>query len=119
MATMANGRVSPGYEEEESYDVAAVLDPRFKLRRCESDQIDYVESVVRKNLQTVSVQDDEILNYTPKKKPRSDDFFDFMSPVSKTHKKLNILGAVNELEAYLQESCQEMNTNSMDYWKIN
>ena len=34
--------------EEESYVVAAVLDPRFKLRWCESDKIDYVESVVRK-----------------------------------------------------------------------
>ena len=68
------------YEEEESYVVAAVLDPRFKLRWCESDKIDYVESLVRKNLQTVSVQDDEILNSPPKKKPRSDNFFDFMRP---------------------------------------
>ena len=107
------------YEEEESYVVAAVLDPRFKLRWCESDKIDYVESLVRKNLQTVSVQDDEILNSPPKKKPRSDDFFDFMSPVSKPHRKRNISGAVNELETYLEESCQEMDTNPLDYWKIN
>ena len=74
---------------------------------------------MHKNLQTVSVQDDEILNSPPKKKPRSDDFFDFMSPVSKTHKKRNISGAVNELETYLEESCQEMDTNPLDYWKIN
>ena len=37
--------------EEESYVVAAILDPRFKLRWCESDKIDYVESVVRKTVQ--------------------------------------------------------------------
>ena len=107
------------YEEEESYVVAAVLDPRFKLRSCESDKFDYAESVVCKNLQTVSVQDNEILNYPPKKKPTSDDFFDFMSPpVSKTHRKRNISGAVNELETYLEESCQEMDTNPLDYWEI-
>ena len=93
------------YEKEETYVVAAVLDLRFKLRWCESDKIDYVESVVRKNLQTVSVQDDEILNSPPKKKPRSDDFFDFMSPLSKSQRKRNISGTVNELETYLQESC--------------
>ena len=58
------------YEKEESYVVAAVLYLRFKLRWCESDKIDYVESIVHKNLQTVSVQDDEILNFPPKKKPR-------------------------------------------------
>ena len=107
------------YEKEESYAVAAVLHLRFKLRWCESDKIDYVESVVRKNLQTVSVQDDEILNSPPKKKPRSEDFFVFMSPVSKYQRKRNISGAVNELETYLQESCQEMDTNPLDYWKIN
>ena len=64
------------------------------------------------------VKDDEILNSPPKKKPKSDDFFDFMSPVSKTQRKRNILGAVNELETYLEESCQEMDTNPLDYWKI-
>ena len=63
----------------------------------------------------MSVQDDKILNSPPKKKPRSDDFFDFMSPVSKTQRKRNISGAVNELETYLQE----MDTNPLDYWKIN
>ena len=74
---------------------------------------------MRKNLQTVSVQDDVILNSPPKKKPRSDDFFIFMSSVSKTHSKCNISGAVNALETYLQEPCQEMDTNPLDYWKMN
>ena len=55
------------YEEEDSYVDAAVLDPRFKLRWCESDKIDYVESDVRKDLQTMLVQDDEILNSPPKR----------------------------------------------------
>ena len=67
----------------------------------------------------MSVQDDEIFNSPPKKKLRSDDFFDFTSPVSKSKKKRNISGAVNELETYLHESCQEMDTNPLDYWKIN
>ena len=67
----------------------------------------------------MSVQDEKILNSPPKKKPRSDDFFGFMSPVSKTHRKHNISGAVNEPETYLEESCQEMDTNPLDYWKIN
>ena len=72
-----------------------------------------------KNLQTVSVQDYEILNSLPKKKPRSDDIFNFMSPVSKTQRNHNISGAVNELETYLQEPYQEMDTNPLNYWKIN
>ena len=42
-----------------------------------------------------------------------------MSPVSKTHRKRNISGAVNELETYFRESCQEMDTYPLDYWKIN
>ena len=42
-----------------------------------------------------------------------------MSPVSKTHRKRNISGAVIELETYLQESCQEMDTYPLDCWKIN
>ena len=42
-----------------------------------------------------------------------------MSPVSRTHRKCTISGAVNELETYLEESCQEMDTNPLDYLKIN
>ena len=42
-----------------------------------------------------------------------------MSPVSKTHRKHNISGTVNELETYFQELGQEMDTYPLDYWKIN
>ena len=58
-------------------------------------------------------------NSPTKNTPRSDDdFFDLISPVSRTYQKRNISGAVNELETYLQESCQEMDTYPLDYWKI-
>ena len=113
-----NERLSQ-YEQEESYVVAAVLDARFKLRWCESDKIDHVESLVRKNLQSVSVQEDEALSPPPKKKQKTDDFFDFMSPVPRTPRKRNISGAVNELDSYLQEPCEEMDSDPLDYWKIN
>ena len=79
------------YEKEESYVVAAFLDLRFKLRWCESDKTESVESVVRKNLQTMSVQDNEILNSPPKKKQRPDDFFDFMSSGSKSERSTTFL----------------------------
>ena len=113
-----NERLSQ-YEQEESYVVAAVLDARFKLRWCESDKIDHVESLVRKNLQSVSVQEDEALSPPPKKKQKTDDFFDFMSPVPRTPRKQNISGAVNELDSYLQEPCEEMDSDPLDYWKVN
>ena len=50
------------HENDESYIVAAVLDPRFKMRWCTDDIQEHVESVLQKCASTVSSNDNSTSN---------------------------------------------------------
>ena len=49
-----------GYEKYGSYIVAAVLDPRFRIRWCTDDNQEHVESVLQKCTSSVSSNDNSV-----------------------------------------------------------
>ena len=107
------------YELDYSYNISAVLDPRFKVRWCDLEKIDEPLSVVKLKAvqgETVpkSTTDDELSPPSKKAKP---DFFSFMSPSQP--KPRRAATATNELDTYLSESCTEMSSNPLKYWNIN
>lgn len=108
------------YESEESYTIASVLDPRFKVRWCDEEKLNEPLTIVRlKASQTEIFQknnpSEEELSL-PKKKPKSN-FFNFMSPSRPKPKRSASVG--NELDNYLSEPCMDMDSNPLEYWSIN
>ena len=111
------------YQKDESCIIAAVLDPRFKMRWCPDDIQDHVESVVQKCATTFSSNDsintcEEILGQPPAKKPKTD-IFSFMK--SKSERQRHKSSTNNEIASYLSVPCADMEDNPLDFlaqkWK--
>lgn len=118
-------RVS-SYENNDSYVLAAMLDPRFKLRWCVSgsDKLKYQEMLkleAQKWLssdpasdQSESTNADEPPLEPPSKKVKT--LFDFMAePESELHRS----SSVGDIEKYLSSPCQPMEIDPASYWKQN
>ena len=110
------------YESDETYITSAVLDPRFKVRWCNEKDIDDLLSIVKQKAsqienveQSMPCPDDEDLS--PPHKKMKPDFFSFMSP--SRPKPQRAMTTTNELDSYLAEPCSGMESDPMEFWKVN
>ena len=106
------------YETNDSYILAAMLDPCFKLRWCKTsiDKVRYQDM-----LKDEAKKYDAGKNHTehhpplepPPKKPKV--LFDFMAEPEPTHGCSN----VEDIDRYLSSPCQPMETDPAKFWKEN
>ncbi|KAJ8315996.1 hypothetical protein KUTeg_006010 [Tegillarca granosa] len=111
------------YENDDSFTIAAILDPRFKLRWCENEKVTKIIDLLKeKNNQIyapVSLDDNPVS--PPCKKVKQDDFFSFMPSTSTPSRQRHISGksANTEVDEYLDEPCILMSENPILYWQNN
>ncbi|XP_071176366.1 zinc finger BED domain-containing protein 4-like [Mytilus edulis] len=109
------------FESDECYILASLLDPRFKVRWCETEEkVDKYVDILKKrvNQKSSSVNVDFEYSSPPCKKVRTEDFFSFMPSTPPTRKR-NPSGLVNEVNDYISEPCIEMSENPLMYWQVN
>ena len=112
----------PYFEEKEAYILAAILDPRFKLRWCSDDtqKQTYVE-LVKSEVEMISTSSEpssatlQLREEPPPKRKKS--LFSFM-PDSPSQVELNN-GNVSSEEMYFETPCVSMDTNPLTFWKEN
>ena len=99
------------------------MDPRFKLRWCQPDNVDKTVSLMKEKvsvIQTTDVEDDSTSESPPLKKDRKEDFFSFLPPSTPTQPRTrNPSGYVSEVDIYISEDCIEMTVSPLNYWSIN
>lgn len=113
-----NTRLSQ-FESDECYILASLLDPRFKIRWCETEKVDkYVDILKHKVKQMSSSVDVDLDGCSPPgKKIKTEDFFSFMpsTPSRKRHRSV----LISEVDDYLAEPCTDMSDNPLAFWQIN
>ncbi|XP_062579450.1 zinc finger BED domain-containing protein 4-like [Saccostrea cucullata] len=112
-------RLSP-FEENETFILAAVLDPRFKIRWCKSGKVEEIVALLKERTNNVQTQDIDDLTSpeSPPTKKGKTDFFSFLPP-STPKRKRHVSGPTTEMDIYLGEDCTEMSESPLTYWSQN
>lgn len=108
------------YYEQEAYIVAAILDPRFKLRWCldESERKEFIETistVLRRRCTdtTRCTIQDEVVDPPPKT------LFSFMADSSTVEEgSAQPILRIVQLNNYLTSPCIDMEKNPAEFWKM-
>ncbi|XP_071181300.1 zinc finger BED domain-containing protein 4-like [Mytilus edulis] len=110
------------FVEDEGYILASFLDPRFKTRWCETEQIDQCLAVVKDKLSQVPTSSEPPCdqNSPPCKRAKNDDLFSFM-PAPSVERKRNPSGisVSSEMDDYLSDNCIDMSKDPLLYWHSN
>ncbi|XP_076109057.1 zinc finger BED domain-containing protein 4-like [Mytilus galloprovincialis] len=110
------------FVEDEAYILASFLDPRFKTRWCETEQIDQCLAVVKDKLSQVPTSSEPPCdqNSPPCKRAKNDDLFSFM-PAPSVERKRNPSGisVSSEMDDYLSDNCIDMSKDPLLYWHSN
>ncbi|XP_065907752.1 zinc finger BED domain-containing protein 4-like [Dysidea avara] len=121
-------RRMPYYEENETYIVACILDPRFKLRWCSDDaerdrSLDLLKAVLERLSPAVStvavLQADENSEPPPKKKRKS--LFNFMydNSHSPSIESQQLSTVTKQVDEYIETDTLPMTQNPTKYWQDN
>ena len=100
------------YEEMEHFQLAAILDPRFKLDWCSEDELQPMKSLLNEKYQSLN--------------PASASFDESEAPPAKRRKLFSFMTARHtiaqsapstEVTRYLNLPCISEDENPLDYWK--
>ena len=110
------------YEDNDAYLVAAVLDPRFKMRLCDAEKRSKLEASITSKAATVSsttttTTEGDIQSPVSKATKLDGDFFSFMGSDSSTSTTPVTTGFETELKDYLKHPCAKNKSDPLAYWK--
>ena len=131
LRSSVNKRLSSYYEQRMYLIIAAILDPRFKLRWCASESEEYkmfYSALLNKATITASEDSQDIMQQTnlsdqaqdeeghlpPSKKKKPLNLFKFMD---NTDTQVSTSSAETEVKDYLSTPCSPHDTNILQYWK--
>ena len=116
----------PYYEENETYIVAGILDPRFKLRWCSDDaerarSLDLLKAALER-LSPASTVVVRVENYEPPPKKKRKSLFNFMyddcdSPSTESQQQRSAL--TKQVDEYIETDTAPMDQNPAKYWQDN
>jgi len=129
-------RRMPYYERNETYVLAAILDPRFKLRWCSDNSerkksIDLLKTAVKRKISLSNSNTQSMLQATdskneelePSSTKKRKTLFEFMPETDVTpHKEGNftdISTVSTNADEYLEASCISMDIDPTKFWKYN
>lgn len=101
-------------ENNEIFIIAAVLDPRFKMRWSKSWKMEETIAVIDKKSSNLNTQDlyVSLSPQSPPTKKGKTDFFSFLSP-STSKRKRNPSDPATEIDIYQGEDCTEMSDSPL------
>jgi hypothetical protein len=106
------------YEESDVYVLASVLDPRFKLRWCPSEEErSAVKATLIKHVKNVpSTDTDPDIQPPPSKRQKVEcDLLDFMEEISSPESVP--LCSLTEVNDYFAQPCSDRTSDPLAYWK--
>lgn len=109
------------FETDETYQLASMLDPRFKLLWAAQENTDELVSLLQKNASScdASMSDGEDSDTSPpNKKHKSDDFFNFL-PKSTPKRQRHTSERSQLVQRYLDEPTLESSADPLLFWKTN
>ena len=116
LKTSLNRRM-PYYQESETYVLAAMLDPRFKLRWChENEKTGFKELLNQEAMNFVSSTSEPEGRAEPAPPPpkKNKSLFNYMES-----EEVDTGNTDGDIDRYLATSCDEMTTNPATYWSEN
>jgi len=109
------GKRMAQFESDESYTIASMLDPRFKIRWCVPDGIEKNTSLLKEAVCNIGNDDGDVTASPPMKKSKSDDFFNFLP--TDTVRQRHVSGTSTEVDLYLHWEIE--NANMLVFCKYN
>ena len=113
------------YENEVCFKIASLVDPRFKVRWCETEKVTEYIDLLRNKAAQIAPPEEKLSDETsetmspPNKKAKSDDFFSFMPSTPSRKSYMSGRNVKNEIEDYVEEQCCEMSENPLLFWQKN
>lgn len=106
------------YKEEEIFQIAAALDPRWKLAWCSAKKAEELKKLVILKVRALSESDtvasvDLVADEPP---PKRSKFFQFMNNTP-LDQPTSCTGLTSQVEKYFNSPCVPEKTDPLDFWK--
>ena len=112
------------FDESSTFQAAAMLDPRFKLRWAGPNEKDNMRQLLIDLAESMPSAAGDA-NYSlepPAKRQRQaspGDLLDFMDDVPSQQQPINPSGAADEVQRYIQEACVDQSFDPLMFWRDN
>lgn len=109
------------FETDDTYQLASMFDPRFKLLWAAHENTEELVSFLQKNASScdASISEGEDSDtFPPNKKHKSDDFFNFL-PKSTPKRQRHTSERAQLVQRYLDEPTLESSADPLLFWKTN
>ena len=108
------------YEDMEVFQLAATLDPRYKLDWCTDNEFEILKKMLLKKADFAPDTITELSDECPPPSKRAKPGLSFMKDRSHySHASCDVVGTASEINDYLSQPCLPDNTNVLLFWKSN